>query len=390
MATCSQLGSRLSVDVRLRSGRTGEIAGTYVAEIAAAESVQSVTETLAERLVESARALERREREGAGPAVASVTPMSAQTAEVPSPESVPDPAPIAFDALDSDEPLSIRSDELEATDQEGARTLIFRDHVEVDRGDLQLRADWLKAFYPPGAKQPSLLSARGGVSVAQGDRRAQCDEAEYEQESERIFCRGNTELRDGSDRIRGDRIVFDLAKRSVRVEGDVQIFLYSTHLDANRDADDAEPGTEGATDLLALESDAPLSIHSDRLEAFDRQGRREIMFNGNVEVVRSDVTLRSQQLEAIYSDQQRQPERLVATGDVMVTQGEREARCERAVYFGAEDRVECSGDAELRDGEDRVRGEMIAFDLATETVVVKGRTRLLFHPEQEPTDVAIP
>jgi lipopolysaccharide export system protein LptA len=184
--------------------------------------------------------------------------------------------------------------------------------------------------------------------------------------------------------------MFDLAKRSVHVEGNVRLFLDSTRLGATPGADDTEPGTEGARDLLALESDAPLSIRSDRLEAFDRQGRREIVFDGNVEVVRSDVILRSERLEAIYTDPQRQPERLVATGHVTVTQGEREARCERAVYFSAGDRLECAGDAELRDGEDRVRGEMIAFDLEAETVVVKGRTRLLFHPEQDPTEVAIP
>jgi lipopolysaccharide transport protein LptA len=203
---------------------------------------------------------------------------------------------------------------------------VFRRNVEVRRGDLTLRADWLQALYPPDAKQPSHLAARGGVTVVQGTRSARCARADYENAAERIVCRGDAELRDGDDRIVGEQIVFDLGERRVRVAGDVQVLLQPRAAEAAS----GEKVPPAGMEQELIESDAPLAIQSDRLEALDRDGRREILFEGNVEVARSDATLRSDRLEALYPERARQPDRLVATGDVAFTQGTREARCERA------------------------------------------------------------
>jgi hypothetical protein len=46
----------------------------------------------------------------------------------------------------------------------------------------------------------------------------------------------------------------------------------------------------------------------------------------------------------------------------------------------------CEGNAELRDGDDRVAGEVIEFDLAAERVVVRGGATVFFHPEPDPAD----
>ena len=72
----------------------------------------------------------------------------------------------------------------------------------------------------------------------------------------------------------------------------------------------------------------------------------------------------------------RQPERLVAIGDVRVSQGGREMSCDRAIYHHRAERLDCTGAAVLREGSDEVMGEAIEFDLAARTVVVTGRTRL--------------
>jgi len=381
----TQLGSSLSLDVRLRSGRSGAVAGTYVAEASQLDALQPVVARLAEQVVNGARSLA--EREPAAAARASAP--SAATPAAPAPSAgapAAAPTPFGFGGLDGGEPLSIRSDELEATDQGGARTLVFRHNVEVRRGDLRLRTEQLEAFYPAGAKEPRELSAQGGVTVTQGSRAARCERASFEQAAQRIVCQGNAELRDGGDRIRGDRIVFALQERRVSVEGDVQLHLEPRPTDAAAEA--AEPSD--ALELAAPAADAPLAIRADRLEAFDRDGQREILLEGSVAVVRSDVTLRSDRLEALYPDQAHQPEQLVATGAVALTQGSREARCARAVYDRVQGRVECSGEAELWDGEDRVHGEMIAFDLEAKTVVVTGRTRLLLRPEGETPESALP
>jgi lipopolysaccharide export system protein LptA len=385
----TRLGNRVSLDVRLRSGRSGAVADTFVAEVAPSEPLEPVLTRLAEQVLSGARAL--RAGQPQAPRVsnppAAAAPMPVRAAE----ESEKAHTPFGFEALEGGPPLTIRSDELEATEQEGARTLTFRSNVEVGRGDLTLRADQLQAFYSPGAKQPRELAARGDVTVVQGARSAHCDRAVYEHTAARIVCRGNAELRDDEDRIRGERIIFDLAERRVSVEGDVRLSLQPRPESPRAEADAPREAPElMGEDLTFLASDAPLAIRADRLEAFEDDGRRQIRFEGQVEVVRSDVVLRSQRLEALYPDGGRQPDRLVATGEVALTQGEREARCNRAVYHRGAQRVECSGQAELKDGDDRVRGEMIAFDLDAETVVVTGGTRLFFRPDGEPQETALP
>jgi lipopolysaccharide export system protein LptA len=387
MGRATQFGGRVSLDVRLRSGRSGAVADTFVVEAATSEPLEPVLTAMAEQVLRGAQALE------AGEPPVSQLP-SPKPAAAAAPAQTPEASEEArtsfgLDALEEGPPLSIRSDELEATEQEGARTLIFRSQVELRRGDLTLRAEELRAFYPPDAKQPRELSASGGVTVVQGARSARCDRAIYEHASARVACRGNAELREGEDRIRGERIAFDLAERRVSVEGDVRLSLQPRAESAGEESSGEMPDLVGE-DIAALESDAPLDIRADRLEAFERDGRRQIRFEGQVEVVRSDVVLRSQRLEVIYPDGDSQPDRLVATGDVALTQGEREARCNRAVYHRGARRVECAGEAELKDGDDRVRGEMIAFDLDADTVVVKGRTRLYFRPDGEPEETGLP
>lgn len=136
-----------------------------------------------------------------------------------------------------------------------------------------------------------------------------------------------------------------------------------------------------------LDSDAPLSIHSDQMEAFQENGRRRLVFNRNVKVVQGAVTLTSNRLEAFYPANASQPERLVAQGNVRLVQrraGEKpqSAHCDQATYDRSRDRLICSGNAELREGEDRVRGREIEFDLAKETVTVKGGASVLIHPEK--------
>jgi lipopolysaccharide export system protein LptA len=385
----TRLGNRVSLDVRLRSGRSGAVADTFVAEVAPSEPLEPVLVRLAEQVLSGARAV--RAGQPQAPRVSN-PPAAAAPAPVRAAEE-PEKAHTSFglEALEGGPPLTIRSDELEATEQEGARTLTFRSNVEVRRGDLTLRADQLQALYPPGAKQPRELAARGDVTVVQGARSAHCDRAVYEHTAARIVCRGNAELRDDEDRIRGERIIFDLDGRRVSVEGDVRLSLQPRPESPRAEADAPREAPElMGEDLAVLVSDAPLAIRADRFEAFEDDGRRQIRLEGQVEVVRSDVVLRSQRLEALYPDGGRQPDRLVATGEVALTQGEREARCNRAVYHRGAQRVECSGQAELKDGDDRVRGEMIAFDLDAETVVVTGGTRLIFRPDGEPQETALP
>jgi lipopolysaccharide export system protein LptA len=137
--------------------------------------------------------------------------------------------------------------------------------------------------------------------------------------------------------------------------------------------------------MTGFDSDQPLAIHSDELEASQTRGARRLVFSKNVKVEQGDLQLESARLEAFYPENASQPDRLVASGDVHVVQGTRQARCDEAIYYRTEDLLVCEGHAELRDGEDRVAGAVIEFDLGAERVLVKGGATVLFHPEPEKT-----
>lgn len=138
------------------------------------------------------------------------------------------------------------------------------------------------------------------------------------------------------------------------------------------------------------DSGAPISIRSDELEAVQNGGERRFLFRRKVRVEQGKMNLSSDSLEAFYPDEASQPERLIATGHVVIRQTdqpagkEKSAHCERATYLRTEKKVICVGTpAELRQGKDRVRGSEIEFFLDTERLIVRGGADVRIKSEGE-------
>ena len=132
-----------------------------------------------------------------------------------------------------------------------------------------------------------------------------------------------------------------------------------------------------------FDDDAPIEIKADEAEIVNREQGRELLFEHNVLVKQANVTLRSDRLEASYKRGESEPERLVALGRVSVDQGDRRAKCDRAIYLRSARRLTCSGHAELVQGCDVVRGESIRFDLADDRARVEGAASIVIRPETE-------
>jgi lipopolysaccharide transport protein LptA len=131
-----------------------------------------------------------------------------------------------------------------------------------------------------------------------------------------------------------------------------------------------------------FDSDAPISIKSNQLEAFDRGGERQFVFSGNVRAIQDDLYLNSDRLEAFYPKGQSQPERMVATGHVVIKQTGKRALCEKATYYRTQEKLVCVGkNAQLDEECDRVRGKEIIFHLDTEILEVVGAADVRIHPE---------
>jgi len=137
---------------------------------------------------------------------------------------------------------------------------------------------------------------------------------------------------------------------------------------------------------LGIDSDEPLEITSQELEVQNHEGKRQLIFSTEVVVEQGDLRIESNRLEAFYPQGSSQPERLVATGSVRLAQrteqGERRARCDEAVYTSTPETLVCTGNAELEDGGDRLRGKTIEFDLEKETVKVRGGATLILAPKE--------
>jgi lipopolysaccharide export system protein LptA len=139
---------------------------------------------------------------------------------------------------------------------------------------------------------------------------------------------------------------------------------------------------DGSEEKEPFQSDAPISITSDLLEAFDKDGRKKFVFTGRVRAKQDDLHLTSDRMEAFYPKGQSQPERMVATGHVEITQTGKRACCEKATYFRTEEKLVCVGDnARLDEDCDLVYGKEIVFHLDTEVLEVNGAADVKIHPE---------
>jgi lipopolysaccharide export system protein LptA len=210
------IGGRQSIDVRLRTGDSGGLLGTYVAEASTPDELASGVDRLAGEIVQATVAW----LGGSGAPAATARVSAARE-----PREHKD-YPFGIGGFQSDQPLSIRADELEVSQSGGSRRLVFKQGVRVQQADMLLESARLEAFYPDKASQPDRLVATGGVHVVQGKREARCDQATYFRTDERLLCEGNAELRDGEDRVSGAQIEFDLAAERVVVKGGANVLFH--------------------------------------------------------------------------------------------------------------------------------------------------------------------
>jgi len=144
----------------------------------------------------------------------------------------------------------------------------------------------------------------------------------------------------------------------------------------------AAGGTEQSVSMFPIKGDKPLSIRSDELEAIETGGRRRLLFTSKVQIEQGELLVNSDRLEAFYPPGGSQPDTLVASGHVRVSQAKRRMLCDKATFFQTEDRLLCVGNAELQQGDDRVRGREIEIFIKQNRVKVRGGATVNVTPSQ--------
>jgi lipopolysaccharide export system protein LptA len=144
-----------------------------------------------------------------------------------------------------------------------------------------------------------------------------------------------------------------------------------------------------------LKSDSPLKIASDRMEA--NQNDKTVLFEGNVVVQQDDLTITGKRLK-VYSAENLKDgatqsamvdkiDRIEMEGDVTISQKDKMATAQRAVYYHHEQKIVLSGQPMVTQGEDRIQGRLITLLLAQGKSIIEGGAetpvQALLHPAKK-------
>lgn len=196
----AKLGNRLSFDGEIRSGLTGErIGNSFFVEAPAGDDLTGPVDALAARVMEQ---------------IPENLIATASEAESSAPSLL---------SQNSDDPVSIKSRELEAIENQKGRTLIFTGDVRVVQGSMTLTSENAEAYYPPGSSHPESMKARGQVVIRSEGRVARCEEATFRQAENVMVCREHARIDEGCDRITADEIRFNTKTEKFSASGNVQV-----------------------------------------------------------------------------------------------------------------------------------------------------------------------
>jgi len=131
-----------------------------------------------------------------------------------------------------------------------------------------------------------------------------------------------------------------------------------------------------------IDKSQPIEIVSDRLDAYNE--KRMVVFSGNAVATQGARTIRADRLTLYYKENRKTAgrstvgiegtgdlERMEANGNVTITEGERVATGEYAVFEQDIQKITMTGSAVLREGANIVRGDRIVVFLDENRGVVE-------------------
>jgi len=137
-----------------------------------------------------------------------------------------------------------------------------------------------------------------------------------------------------------------------------------------------------------VKTDSPIHIVSDRMEV--KQKENTILFEGHVIVKQDNVTITGNRMTVfVIQAPQKAPanvseknpgkdnmadriERIEVDGDVKISQMDKIATADRAVYYHKEQKIVLMGHPAVSRGQDQLRGRLITLYLPEEKSVVEG------------------
>lgn len=159
--------------------------------------------------------------------------------------------------------------------------------------------------------------------------------------------------------------------------------------------------TNADNNFLIKPSDEPVEITSNRMEAFNE--KKLVIFSGNAIATQGDKVLKADQLRLYYKEESGKKskigtietegagdlEKIEAKGNVSLTQGERVATGDEAVYFRELNKVVLTGNSTLKEGKNIIRGDRVIVFLNENRGIVESNTqkqvKAVIYPQDKKT-----
>lgn len=131
----------------------------------------------------------------------------------------------------------------------------------------------------------------------------------------------------------------------------------------------------------------PVEINADKLDLDQAAGTA--VFSGGVRVVQGALRLASDRLQVFYADaaasgSNGQVQRMVATGNVTLSNGSEAAEAAEATYEVAAGTIAMQGDVLLTQGKSALSSQSLKIDLNAGTAALQGRVQTIFVPGSRP------
>jgi lipopolysaccharide export system protein LptA len=129
----------------------------------------------------------------------------------------------------------------------------------------------------------------------------------------------------------------------------------------------------------AHDTKQPVEMAADQL-SIDQESSQAV-FTGNARIAQGDLRLSANKIEITYSGDQSQITQVVATDNVLFTNGAETAEAQSAIYSLEQGQIIMMGSVLLLQGPSTISGDTLTLDLARNTGVMDGNVKSVIVPK---------
>ncbi len=232
--------------------------------------------------------------------------------------------------------------------------------------ELKAYAEAREATLSPDGSAAHLTD--GAVTVAESNVRLEAPFVDVDLHASNAAGRDGASVKGPGYALEGEEFELDGESATLLVTGEVT----ATETSTAGTGEQAE--LSGEKETAPSPPPEPVNIDADQVVLHRRTN--EAVFTGNVVAVRGEFRLTSRKLTVTYGEDQRIT-RLLAEGDVRVTEADRVVTSRKAEFDNIEEVLTLTGDAVLTEGDNVIHGDRVIFTLGTDEVrVEKVRARV--------------